>query len=371
MLFSKKEIEEERSFIRGQFLNMYSQEGFSIHFPLDLRIDYDPSLCFANCSICHFKKGYFEGCVPLNYCVSQPALRTNTYREIQSNRPLTYTASLEMLGAFTLSQANSIVDDLNTHFILQAEFLRSVLKENEIKVVISPILNDFLTSATIQILFNMKIVVVLNSTPICWRYGIDNIEGIGSNWLIYSKTQCCEFGNVIVLYKGDNYIGVESGGAIEAIIRIMHDFTHKIFANTYCTDILFKKIISDKPYILEYYDALDVISNIACYYNDENALQLKPILERYVRTVKSYIILNELSDKDLIEDVFQIARCHYYWKECPDQLFEIIHKYLREIWRVDVFIRNRIYKRKEYWRGFNNLEIEALSKLIVNYKELL
>lgn len=366
MDFFKDDIEEQRSIIRNKFLELYSQRGFNIHTPLDLNISYDPSLLFVNCSICHFKKQYFAGEQLDNYCVSQPALRTNTYRDLQANQPLFYTAELEMLGAFSQCDNTSVKNVLDVHFRAQADYIRLILKENEITVDFSSELYDLLDRNTIQYLLDLNINIVIKEEPIKWRYGIDNIAGIGTNWYLHSKTQRYDFGNVVLLFNEEKkYIGVESGGAIESILRIIYDFPHKIYANSYCTEYIAKELSTNRPYVIEYYDALNVLSNIAFFYTDISPLQLKPIFERYIRTVKSYIILYDISENTLKTDTYNIAMYHMCWKHNPDKLYLIIRKYIDTNWDVDLLIKNRKNKKNISFRGMNHLEMLAIDKCLV------
>lgn len=209
----------------------------------------------------------------------------------------------------------------------------------------------------------------MRSEPIQWKYGIDDIKGVGTNWNIYSKTQHCEFGNVVLLFRGNCFVGIESGGAIEALLRIMNDFPHKIFANTYCTEYIANEMNTNRSYTVEYYDSLNVISNIAWNFRKECPLQMKSILERYVRTVKSYLILHNISANDFAENVYQISKYHNYWKDNPSELYNIISCYLVKIWNVELLVQNRSNKRNPSFRGFNALEIMALCKLLLPSKE--
>lgn len=156
LLFLKKKIESEREHIRKKYLEMYEQLGFIIRTPMELKISYDPSLHFVNCSICHFKKAYFEGRELDNYCVSQPALRTNTYRELQSNHSLTYTAELEMLGAFSKCNTTNVTEELRLHITAQADFIRSILPFNRISVEFSKQIYDFLYEERLRHLSTRK-----------------------------------------------------------------------------------------------------------------------------------------------------------------------------------------------------------------------
>ena len=369
MCFCKENIESERMFVSKQFIELYSQRGFLIYNPLELKIDYDPSLFFVNCSICHFKKNYFLVKKTEKYCVSQPALRTNTFREIQANKPLTYTAELEMLGAFSKCDKSNFSKELITHIKAQADFIRLILKKNKVSVDISSSIYKLIDEETIHYLSELNIEMLIKNNPIKWTYGIDNIYGIGTNWNIYSQSQKCEFGNVVVLYKDNKCIGIESGGSIEALIRITNNLPHKIFANTYCTDYIAKVIFGNKPYAIEYYDALNVISNIAYFYYSECPLQLKPILERYIRTIKSYHILYDVSENSFKNDIYNITYYNKYWYQSPSKLYKIVKRYISEIWNIDILFQNRINRRHVSFRGFNLLEIKALKKLIQQEKK--
>lgn len=363
MYFDKLEIDKKREYIRAHFLDLYQQNGFKIQAPLPLRIDYDPSLSFVNCSICLFKKQYFEGKKLQKYCVSQPALRSNTFKATQNNDGLLYTASLEMLGAFSPVTTQSLLHELNNHFVCQAKFLHDIFQSSKICVNIPKFIFDLLLPNTLTYLsaLNVEITKIIDAY---WRYGVDEITGVGSTWFVNHKGQIGEFGNIIILSKDDTVIGIESGGSIEALIKLLFDLPHKIYANTYATDYIIKRISENIQYSVEYYDSLDVVLHILFYYGNDLKIQLNPILERYVRIIKSYLIINEIPADAIKEDVMQIASTYSFCGSCPESLYFSIQDLMNTMWDVNVILKNRIKKKNIKWRGLNNMEIEAIRHLM-------
>lgn len=367
--YNKEKVDLMRNTIRKVFLDYYMTKGYAIHKPLPLRIDYDPSLSFVNCSICIFKKAYLENKKITTYCVSQPALRTNTFKSSQNNEKLVYTAALEMLGAFTEISNETSLMEINKHFIMQAEFLNCVIgSQGQIEIEISPLLYPMICMKTVEYLLSLKMKILISERELKWHYGMDNIWGIGSNWKIKCYNQRCEYGNVILLFKDNKPIGVESGGAIEALLRCLFNFPHKIFANTYCNEWIAEKIEGGIAYSIEYFDALNVLSQILWHYKDEKCLRLMAITEKYIRILKSIMILSKISLEELEKDIKQIERTHEFWCNCPNELFYEINNLLHTKWNINMIAYNYLLnKNKMKWRGISKLERKAIIALSENY----
>lgn len=368
-MYDKEKIEMLRNEARHLYLRFYISKGFTYNESLPLRIHFDPTLSFVNCSICHFKKAYLNDEELMSYCVTQPALRTNTYKIIHSKEELKYTASLEMLGTFLITCNESVISDFKKQMLYQAEFLNSYMNENFCFLVkISPRLVPYLTENLIKHLNAYNVEILLDQEDLCWNYGIDGIIGIGTDWLILKDGVQYEFGNVIILYKNGIPIGIESGGSIEVLLQSKCRLPHKIYTNTYCNEWMVSKIEAKSNLIIKYFDALNVISYILWTLNncDDVSLKLLVVLEQYIRALKSIMCIEKINYYDLEEDIMNLGTNYDEWSSCPEKLYQAIRNELDNQWDMSLLVTNynkRINKKKiKTWRGISELERNALEK---------
>lgn len=369
-MYNKEQIETLRREARQLYKQFYSSKGFTCNKPLPLRIHYDPSLSFVNCTICHFKKSYFGGEELISYCVTQPALRTNTYKIIHTKDELKYTASLEMLGAFSVTNKESVCNEFKHHMIYQAEFLNRYMNaESCFLVIVSPSIMAYLTEDFIKHLKANNTEVLFAKDELHWDYRIDGITGIGTNWMILRYGVQYEFGNVIILYKDGVPIGVESGGSIELLLQSKCHLPHKIYANTYCNEWVISKINEKENLAIKYFDTLDVIAHILwSMRNYENvSLKLLVVLEQYIRALKCIMYIEKMKCFDLKEDIKHLEPHYEGWRNCPEELYQTICRELDNQWDMSLIVRNHnkrnCRKNVETWRGLSELEKAALGSI--------
>lgn len=374
-MYNKAAIECLRQNLKSCYKSFYENRFFNYVEPLPLNIKFDPTLIFTNCSICHFKKLYLEDKTIKSYCTIQPALRTNTYKSIHDTMPIKYTASLEMLGAFSIANTKSLVKILEEHIKYQSQFLISVLPNDcSITIEISHDLSSLMTEKLKQFLKNNKISCTILTNNLNWDYGMDGIIGLGSNWIIKRNKSEFDFGNVIILFKDGMPIGVESGGSVELLIQSIFDFPHKIYANFYCNEWIANRIKTKKEHMIEYFDIIDVLAHILWItYSGYESLKLSVVLEKYIRALKCIMLLKNITFYDLKLDVKHMEKCYNNWNSQSQQLYNEITKVLLNTWNISHIMKNHNIKTfqniKKYCKGFSKLEKVAILNLNSNVTE--
>lgn len=356
-----------RDLIRYKYISFYKNKGIENIPALPLKIDYDPTLSFVNCTICHMKKMYIEDKKLKAYCVSQPALRTNTYHEIHNDMYLTYTASLEMLGVFQpITELKYAADVLKNQILWQIDFLHQCLGDKfGIRIEISNKFCEYVEKKFFKELENYNVSFYIEKENYEWEYGMDNIIGIGSNWFIKYESYEYEFGNVILLLKDNVPMGVESGGGIEVIMQSIMGSTHKIYSNMYATKEVERQILENGMLSIMYFDTIDVISNILWEMKDESqrTIQIDEVLEQYIRAFKSLVVLLDLSRSTIEKYINMYEVCHKEWCKYPGELFNRLEEELSNCWDVS-FILKKVQDTQLAWKGLSRLEKVAIRKLM-------
>lgn len=360
-------IEEKnklRDYIRQSYISYYIEKGIKNIPALPLRIYYDPTLSFVNCTICHMKKMYIEGKTLESYCVVQPCLRTNTYHEMHNEISLSYTASIEMLGIFQPIEEDNVGEVLKNQIIWQADFLSEILgKEFEIKVELSAQFKRYIDGDFLYKLEELKTKCCFVKTDYIWEYGMDDVIGIGSNWIIRHNDINNEFGNVIILIKDGQVLGVESGGSIEIIMQSIMKKKHKIYSNIYATLEVEKEIQKNGVMSIMYFDTMDVITRILWETKDDfhTSLHIDAVMEQYIRVLKSLGILLNIPVEEKFIDIFE--SCHEGWRQYPGMLKRKLKKELSKYWDINLIIKS--VKESDFgWRGLSSLEKMAIKKII-------
>lgn len=363
MSFSFFDIDVLRRKFCRNYLSFYEDFCFEIVPPLPLRIYFDPSLSFTTCSICLFKKWYFEGIKPKKYCVIQPSFRTNTYKEIHSSEDLKYTASLTICGTFLPTSRFRFRDDFEQAILWQAKFLSDWLNRGQfIRLTTPRRLNALFSHKCRETLRCLGINMVQDDDGLLWSYGMENTQGLGTRWEIVSNHACYNWGNVIAVYHGQEPIGIESGGSVEVALQGILDLPHKIFANQYCGTEIATEIAHSGKIAVKYFDTLDVIATILWETRTETVLplQLSAILEQYVRAFKSLLVLMRIDCCTYERHIALYERFHTGWKRFPGSLCNQIRERIFHQWNLFILTASLARKERYRWRGFSPLERQAI-----------
>lgn len=371
--FSPFDIDILRRNFCSDYLSFYKNLGFEVLPPLPLRIHFDPSLTFTSCSICLFKKMYFEGIEPQKYCVIQPSFRTNTYKEIHSGESLQYTASLTISGTFSPTDRQSLQEDFERAVLWQAEFLSHHLRAGQmIRLTLPKQLVPLISWRGQETLLNFSVQIVQDDEGLVWTYGMGDIVGVGTRWEIVSGRTYYNWGNVIVIYRSQEPIGIESGGSLEVALQGILELPHKIFANQYCGAEMAAEMIQSTPMLIKYFDVLDVIATILWETRAEAILplQLSAVLEQYVRAFKCLTVLMKIDRGSYQRYAVLYERSHPGWSQHPGLLCRKMQEKIFSQWSMSVLTAGVARKERHHWRNFSPLEREAIP-LAAAHPELL
>ncbi|MGY6172017.1 hypothetical protein ACW95P_01560 [Candidatus Mycoplasma pogonae] len=283
-------IKIEKDKILKTFLKLYSKK---YHFtkPLPLKINFDPTLQFTNCTITTAKKMWINN-KNKSYITVQKALRTNTFINHDENKEFKWNSELTMLGGFVISSDTTIENELKNQFL----FLNEIFSEKKfiIKITFNSLLVNFFNLNFLEIFKNEenKIIVKLEkNNDLVWKYGFNNFKGLGTSWEIINteNNNRYAFGNVIAIFDEKKLVGFEFGGGAEILVQAKMNLDSKIFASD-----SFYNLIFDIANLTDNYKLMDAIITILTITKSQinkmnTKILLKHTLFSYYKTIFSFL----------------------------------------------------------------------------------
>ncbi len=319
---------ERRDGVSEKFLDFYEKEGFDVVKNSDLLIPNDPTLLFANSTMCRYKDIIREQTIPGNgIAIDQLCLRSkNLDKYFDGESDLTSPTLFRMVG--TIVSAEMGMSILAT----TKEFLAKELSITNERLYIKtssnccPELNEIIETNDMNVLYDTEDQKYYN-----WKYGEDKVVGSGVTFsLMQSNNKLTDIGNFIAFISNGEVIGYETAFGLERLIS-SSEGRNKFFYYDICDvieyrdDKNFRKILGaltcavelinqgviigakKQGYILrKYIQAISYLSNKLDSFDLEGLISNYVLHKKYslniTNTVRKYIDEIKLSRLENIED---------------------------------------------------------------------
>lgn len=340
------DIQKLRNNISKDFLDFYSDISAEIKTPMALKFEEDPTLFFTNCSICLFKRDYIKSEKITSYITVQECLRTNNYSNIRSNCATDYrwNTSLYMMGGFIPIRNDIFKEELLKLINKQTRFYMRWINENtELKIKIHSKFSEFLKYSDFEGWNSRNITYTFNSkteNELEWKYGLDRIKGIGVEWVVQENDIEFVLGNVILMFKKEEIIGIDFGGGLEILIQHILNLPYKIFASYYVNNYIYK-VLSVSMSNIKVVDTIATLIDIIIEtkYLKETNVRIKDTYNQYAN-----ILMNLIKENNFQNDfLLTIAKSIYSQKSRGD----IDNKKLSSILK-DIIENKEVHNCKKY-----------------------
>lgn len=375
----------QRDEISKDFMKFYQSRNFIIHDQLPLKIEFDPTLSFTSCSICVFKKYETENTICMDYITVQNCLRTNTYLISQQiDEDLLWTSSLTMMGGYKKVTNENAKRLFQEQLILQGVFLKRWIKQSqEIILTIPKVLLDinYVDEDTVELLEKYKISVCLEDDingDLEWKYGLNHLQGHGTRWEIKGE-KTYNFGNVILIFKENEPIGIDFGGGLEILIQARNELAHKIMANDFCTDYIFQKSFESNS-MIKLIDATNTLLTILLEteFLSQSSIRIDYVVYQYVKVFKSLVIYLEVSESQIYILIEELLKSKNINNENLDDVYtekiynEFVEKF-SSYWNVNHYYQNsKTFKKRDFeQKKYEDLIVKLINKRKISSSKLL
>lgn len=369
-------VKEANDSLLSFYAKLYRDDNFYLETALPLISNDDISLEFINCTICLAKQNIKNNIIGKDYILFQPAIRTKNYNGVLDVIHQTrYASCFTMIGGYKyIKNAVDCPIDLERILLNEAKFLNHFFSQ-KVQLTIPeqyvnkiPISQDFISKLVAE---GIKIIYSQDDMKkLKWKYGISGVEGFGIRWSII-EDRIINWGNTVVLYRGDSPIGIDFGGGLEILLQAYCSLPHCVYANRRITQQIADficnqtrlKITDALVFLFDVFEATDDIESCSA--------RIKYILNQYVRSLAANIIRDNISFCEfsiLVESMAteNLNSAKDYILMCVDkriQELKILSSSKKVVSAIEA-INNGESVQATYVHSLKPVEIEALQHLI-------
>lgn len=380
-----KQLLELRKCICNEYLNQYSNLGFSIAEELPLDCKNDVTLDFTTCTICKAKPFIKTETIGNDYVMIQPAMRNTHVNEIgYLNSQLPFLSCFTMMGGFLFYDNVKLFEsEFNNVVYNEFKFLKKYFEK--IILTIPEQYNDRLPISE----ENRKLLLDnccdlkysnCDMENLKWKYGIDKIIGYGTRWELINKEKIVNWGNTICVYKENKPIGIDFGGGLETLIYAKEDIRNSKYANDLMTD--YAKEFCEEDLINE--KIFDCITSLLCMISNKDKIILRDrvLLTKYLKLLYGYMIISNQSEERVFELLHSILKseskhvCHNYniFEKFKNEFNNTKLEYEKILLNPSinelVNLINMCYNENENWLHDKRVRNNHLRKYFVNLSEV-